>query len=1683
MHYQALQRQPHSHQWNQHTHTHNTWQPHIPQTPQQHHHIPRRPAVHGNWVPVVGQCFKCLQLGHLARHCTNVPRCPFHPKSSSHVFTNCIRFKHLAQKAIFTLSQRTGRTGPATRRFLGQSGFPYEGTPEYGPTQSACATSSSSERTSSAAILSVWVSPFAFTAFTKAKPMYQKELGPPLLPSSLNSKEAFFFLDTGSAVCLISTCTLRDYNLFPPIQPLNLTLQGVTGNTMPILGKVTLNLPWGDEIISQDFVVVGGTHYIPGTALLGHNLIARLNLWLNPRSNSVVHKDITYKLLPHSSIWGPNVDNPSPPTSLTHAYIPRQLASLEASHSHEMTDIPSPKTSPWPQPQCAQVSVDKVEPQSVMHESTNPAPKSYCSVLKSGIPMPMPTKTHTRPQPSFPTMVSLETTPTWYASPSKCTRTANHLPREPQNIPGNETAPHARPTHVSRPQQTQSFGQGPHQAPIDNPPPPARFSHQPRPHEKRQTPPSGHGPHQALIDNAPPPARPSHKARPHEKELPDQVSHQAKLHRARPSDEVPRPSRHHTPQPPGHGPHHIRSKLDKTLQLPSQSPRSTESKAPSLQPTCSEQSETEGTEALPSQPPLAQPPPFNWPKYDEPHFVVTHGAIIPAYSALLINVKLNAHLDDEPTTAFIHPMYSTHSRLTFTPGLYTITQGKAQIHALNVSSKSVFLKPGHRISNADPITVPIDTLDLPAPAFCGHTATTVPQTESHIDSALHATTSAHPPTLPDSADILKSLFKEFPDVLPSKARPLGRTDLIQHTITLTEDARPVRIPAYRVPHSKRNHLDSEIKGMLELDIIEPSNSPWSFPLLLVPKSDGSFRPVVDYRPLNKVTVPEPFPMPNIRSLLLDIKRKTKIFTSLDLAKGFLQVPLEEKSRPLTAFSTPSGHYQFKVAPMGLRNSPLSFCRLMALVLQGLLDDETLVYLDDVLICSETIQDHYERLRRVFQRLQVAKLTINPVKCKFFQNSLTFLGHTISSQGIQPNLLKVKAVQQYPQPTNPKEIKQFLGLTGFYRGFVKDYGQIASPLTDLLKKDAKFKWGSIEERAFNTLKSALTEAPILAFPDYGLPFHLYTDASSTGLGAVLMQKIQGRQKPIAFASRVLSPTERRYHTTDREMLAAVWGLQHFREIIHGYKIVLWTDHAPITTTLDESYKDPHGRKARYLLTINDFDVKINYIKGVHNTPPDALSRVEIPDQDPSHDLSRTNPLDFPPPFATGQSNPTKACALVPQQGAPLPALKTDDISKALREDPAYGRIIEALSKDEDPPTFPGIPTKELEYDSNLLYRISKPKRIRGRTCVSTRTLVLPDTLVPNILQWAHEGMFHQGLYKTIQHVRSKYFFPRLVQRVSKHVRSCKTCPLYKGSTGKQAPYGCYDIPSRPWERVFSDILSLPPSAKGNRHLLVFIDQMSRFCELTVIQDKTAETIAKALHDIIICRHGCPSYFIHDNAKEFSAQVIDRLCKLTHIEQPNIMPYRPQANGFSERLNRSILNLLRTMTDDQKHTWCEFIPAIQGAINGSYHTALGDSPDFLLKGYDKRLPYDLLWGQTLPLYTNSFSDAIIRNTQVAWNRARKALTLTREKALALQEKKPYQEKIQKDSLVFHKMVDRGIIRPKLSEVFEGPFRVESIKDNKAKCRHLATSIIHKFHVDTLKLADKYYQDPIQGGTNTA
>ena len=1091
---------------------------------------------------------------------------------------------------------------------------------------------------------------------------------------------------------------------------------------------------------------------------------------------------------------------------------------------------------------------------------------------------------------------------------------------------------------------------------------------------------------------------------------------------------------------------------------------------------------------------------FSWHETTMPYFALAQTVKIDPNHSVLVNVKAKVR-DGEGKplvklngTSLVLPEYTLAKNVCVLPALYKIHNGCAQIHIVNLSQRVVTLHPGQRISNLEHTDEHIVELELPSqePAFCGAATT------SHDDVIDQTMTVSD--RFPEGRDVLRKLFADIPDILPTADRPLGRTSLLQHSISLLAGAKPTFIPSYKIPHSRRQILEKEVQGMIDMDIIEPSNSPWSSPMLLVPKKDGTFRPVVDYRRLNAVTIPEPYPMPNLRGLLKDIRCKSKVFSTIDLAKGFLQVPLEINSRPLTAFSTNNGHFQFKVSPMGLRNSPLTFCRLMSAVLQGLLDDCTLVYLDDILVCTPTVEEHEIRLRKIFERLQSSGLTINPTKCRFFQEELNYLGHTINASGVLPNNAKIEAISDYAAPINAKQVRSFLGLAGFYRPFIYKYGQLAAPLSNLTRKDVPFRWGEEEQRAFAILKERLVTAPILIFPDFDKPFHLFTDASNEGLGAALMQNVEGKYKPVAYASRMMNKSERNYSTTDREMLAIVWALRHFEEIILGYDITVHTDHMPLTTCL--TGKDPHHRRARYQLTLGEFDVKFVHIPGKDNGPPDALSRAAMPAK--PGDLTQCGPDTFPPSFASSyaanelqrsQGAVTKKPPVSPILDVPASThlvyhgfsqsltIKTNEEWIAAQSaDPVFGPVVTALREGKPVPKVKGVRTDELRLLEGLLYRLSKPKKIKGRRCIPRQALVVPEEFLPMVCQYGHEGNGHAGLHKTARFLREKFFFPKLYMRVAQHVGECATCPLHKGSTNAPAPVLTYDVPERPWLKVSCDTLQFIPSLQGNKYLVVFIDNFSRYTELVVVKQKSAEAVAKAFYESIICRHGTPCHLMHDNGTEFVNEILKQLCKAMNVNQVNVLPYRPQANGITERLNRSIIQILRTVVNEHGNDWDSYIPAVQSAINSTFHASLGDTPDFLLHGWDRRLPFDLVDMPLQPLYTGNYAEFTTRMMQVIWGEFRKALTVNRDARIEQQHRLARTNSIGVGALVWHKVGPPDSMHPKLAPRFEGPLRVIKFRNNKCTCWCFRTGKTFKYHVDTLKLASEYYQEMDLNNTRT-
>lgn len=464
----------------------------------------------------------------------------------------------------------------------------------------------------------------------------------------------------------------------------------------------------------------------------------------------------------------------------------------------------------------------------------------------------------------------------------------------------------------------------------------------------------------------------------------------------------------------------------------------------------------------------------------------------------------------------------------------------------------------------------------------------------------------------EEKESLLSICDEYADIFHLEGDKLSSANAVYHEIHTPMITQPINERPYRLPFKHKQEINKQIQNLEKDNIIAPSNSPWNAPLLVVPKKPGpdgevQYRVCVDFRKLNQISKGDAYPLPNITDIL-DQLGKSKYYTTLDLAQGYHQVEMHPDHRAKTAFSTERGHFEFLRVPFGLKGAPATFQRLMNTVLTGLNGIKTFVYLDDIIIYAKSISDHSEKLREVFERLRKFNLKLQPTKCTFMRKEVNYLGHIITDQGVKPDPKKVQCVSNFPIPTNQKELKSFLGLSGYYRRFVPNYGKISKPLTSLLKKDVDFQWSDLCQKAFEDLKAILITEPLLQYPDFTRAFNLTCDASNYSIGCILSQGIIGQDPPIAYASRTLNKAEINYSTTEKELCAIVWGVKQFRPYLLGQKFNIITDHRALTWLFN--VKDPGSRLTRWRLKLEEYDYEIYYKPGCVNTNADALSRIRI-----------------------------------------------------------------------------------------------------------------------------------------------------------------------------------------------------------------------------------------------------------------------------------------------------------------------------------------------------------------------------------------------------------------------------------------------------------------------------------------
>ncbi|KAJ3688355.1 hypothetical protein LUZ61_017519 [Rhynchospora tenuis] len=779
-------------------------------------------------------------------------------------------------------------------------------------------------------------------------------------------------------------------------------------------------------------------------------------------------------------------------------------------------------------------------------------------------------------------------------------------------------------------------------------------------------------------------------------------------------------------------------------------------------------------------------------------------------------------------------------------------------------------------------------------------------------------------------DLLQPVLAKFAQVFqePTGLPPVRSID---HQIPLIDATKTISIRPYRYSYFQKMEIDKIIEELVSNSFIRPSTSPYSSPILLVRKKDNSWRLCIDYRQLNDNTVKNKYPIPIIDDLL-DELRGAKYFSKIDLRSGYHQIRMAEDDIYKTAFRTHNGHFEFVVMPFGLTNAPATFQTLMNNLFKPYIRKFILVFFDDILIYSTSLHDHVHHVELTLQILTDNNLFAKQSKCEFGLSQIEYLGHIISSQGVATDPKKIQSMVDWPVPKTIKELRGFLGLTGYYRKFVQRYGLISKPLTDLTKKNA-FGWNSQAQLAFEKLKTAMTTAPVLALPDFTQQFTIETDASALGMGAVLMQN----KRPIAYFSKSLGLKNQSLSTYEKELLALLSAVKKWRHYLLGAPFVIRTDQISLKHLLEQRVSTTLQHKG--LCKLLGLDYVIEYKKGKDNTVADALSRVE----------SQNWQLQSVP------SDIWAVSEIIPHW--------IQELVSSYIDDPWITSLKGKLTE----PTTHQPP--QLTLHQGVL-------RYKGRICVGGQ-----GTWREKIIQALHDSSVggHSGINVTYQRVKKLFYWPALKQSIHDYVSSCHQCQLTKGEKvlypGLLQPL---PIPAEAWQSVGLDFITGLPKSKGKDVILVVIDRLTKYGHfIPLTHPFTAATIAQIFLDNIYKLHGLPQNLVSDRDPIFTSTFWKELMGKIGIQLNLSTAYHPQSDGQTERLNQCLEQYLRCMIFEQQKTWCRWLSLAEYWYNTSYQQSLNTSPFHALYGYQPTL---LPLGDTVRS-TDSAVNSVLKDRQKA------------------------------------------------------------------------------------------------------
>jgi hypothetical protein len=791
---------------------------------------------------------------------------------------------------------------------------------------------------------------------------------------------------------------------------------------------------------------------------------------------------------------------------------------------------------------------------------------------------------------------------------------------------------------------------------------------------------------------------------------------------------------------------------------------------------------------------------------------------------------------------------------------------------------------------------------------------------------------------------LTELLDQYGDLFVTQNENIGIVPFIKHVVD-TGEAEPIRSKPYRVSFKEQQVIRKLVDEMLEAGVIRPSRSHWASPVVLVKKKGTSdLRFCVDYRKINKVTKVDPYPIPNMEAVL-ETLAGNHWFSKLDIKAMYWQVLMDEASKPKTAFVVNCGHYEFNVMPFGLVAAPMTAMRVMNEVVKDM-EPNAFVFYDDILVYTPDFDSHLKALRLLFEKLKGANITLNKKKCELLMKSVTYLGHLVTVEGILPDPNKIKSIAAFKAPQSITQAKSFMGMCNFFRRFIRGFSSIAKPIHDTTKNGKLFVWTDEAQKAMEELKSRLMSPPVLVHFDQESQITIRCDASGYGLGAVLMQKSSDPNKNgvIAYTSRTLSKSERNYATTHKECLAMIHAIKQWRYYLYGKHFLVITDHHALCWLMKT--KDHNGQLARWSLILQEFTFTIQYESGKLHDDADCLSRNPIPAEEGAEDES-----EIPTWPISAVRGRRYAERLLAQHELVAP---TYDVAREQREDEQYKRIIEIM-EDPNAPRKEKRKLKHFSLKDQQLYRRSKKNK-------TIDLLVIPKSMVRFVLEQAHDTPIagHFGIKRTLETLRSRFYWKTLDQDVKNYVRTCDMCQFKKAdSRRKEGLMVTMPIPTEPFEIIGADLLGpLPLSSSKKNHILVMTDYLTKFVIASPMRKTTTARIADHMKRLLFFKFGIPKTVITDNGANLTSFEMRQLFDLLKITHKTTSPYRPQTNGQTERYNRVIGSQLTIFASEKQQEWDKYLDALVFAYNTSIHASHLQTPYYLVHGREARKMIDLV-----------------------------------------------------------------------------------------------------------------------------